>query len=288
MVIALLCSVMVSCNKEGQFNPKKKISKVTYSYTYKWEYYGDYGWETEDQGSYQYVGQIWNWSGKQLESIDYYDEDGTLDYTDYYTYDGKRLSTISWGGSGRYEFVYDKGKLSSIEYYNGSTREAIYSVTHDGGKITKISYTSLGSKAAETHPLPSWMFNLPTSSKQGEGTLRNPKGASSTDYIFEWDGDNVKHFAIQTATDRADYYYTYDKKMSPWCGLWEVGELDYPMIMSKNNVTREEVKYDGSNEVYNISYTYQGNYPTTATVNYSELEDDERYTGTSTTIFDYE
>ena len=287
IALIAICAVMVSCNKEGQFNPKKKISKISYSNSYKWEYYGDYGWETEESGSSSYVGQIWNWNGKQLESIDYYDEDGILSYTEHYTYKGKRLSTISWGGSGRYELLYDKGKLSSIEYYSGSTREAIYTITRDGAKITKIHYASLGSKAAEARPLPTWLFNLPVNDKRGLATLNNPKGSYSVDYIFEWEGDNVKHYSVVTSDGRVDYYYTYDDKLSPWCGLWEVDEIDYPSIMSKNNVVRQEVKYDGDIEVYNVSYTYQGKFPATATVDYNESYDDERYTSTSTTLFDY-
>ena len=67
LVIALICSVMVSCNKEGQFSPKNQISKITYSNSYKTEYYGINGWETMDEGSSNYVGQNWNWNGKQLQ-----------------------------------------------------------------------------------------------------------------------------------------------------------------------------------------------------------------------------
>lgn len=284
IALVAICAVMVSCNKEGQYNPKKKISQISYTESYKSEYWDEYysEWVVEDQESYNYVGQRWNWNGKLLESIDFYDTDGTLDYSEFYTYDGKQLSSISWGGTGRYDLVYEKGKLSSIEYYSGSVLGAVYTFTHDGDKISKMMYTPSEAKATAEHPLPSWLLNIPA--KQ----LQKASKGSSTEWNFEWDGDNVKHITYLTPGDREDYYYTYDNKLNPFRGLWDISEFGFYGVMSKNNVTQEEIKYDGGTEIYNISYTYKGNYPATATASYSYGEEDYRYTATTTTIYDYE
>jgi hypothetical protein len=285
LVIALLCSVMVSCNKEGQFSPKKQISKITCSNSSKSEYYGEYGWETLDESSSNYVSQIWNWNGKQLESIDHY-SDGTLQSTEYFVYEGKKLTSINWGGAERYEFIYEKGKLSTIELYDGSTREAIYNIEHNGKKLSKITVTYFDSKAANAHPLPSWILNLPQR-PQRHNNMNDPKGTDTYEMLYEWDGDNVKHITYLEDGDREDIYYTYDNKLNPMCGLWEMEGSDVSTILSKNNVTREEYRYDGESEVYNYSYTYNGNVPSTQTHSYYYSSDDYRYTSNTTNIYDY-
>ena len=282
LVIALVCAVMVSCNKEGQYNPKKKISQISYSNSYKTEYWNDYDleWETE-QGSSNYVGQRWNWNGNLLESIDYYDEDGTLDYTEYYTYNGKQISSISYGGSGRYEFVYEKNKLSSIDYFSGSTQYYHYELTHDGNKISKMSLTVLNDAKAEVPSLPSFLLNIPT--KQ----LQKASKGGDYEWRFEWDGDNLKHITYLEPGDTYDLYYTYDNKLNPMCGLWDLEEGGIASFMSKNNIVREEYRWDGETDIYNISYTYKGNYPSTAATTYKYSSDDYRYTSTTVTYFDY-
>ncbi len=281
-VIALICSVMVSCNKEGQFNPKKKISQISYANSYKSEYWDEYSleWETE-QGSSNYVGQRWNWNGNLLESIDFYESDGTLDYTEYYTYDGKQISSVNYGGSGRYDFVYEKNKLSAIDYYVGSTHYYHYELTHDGKKISKMTLTVLNDSKAEMPSFPSFLLNIPTKQLQ-----KASKGVEC-EWRFEWDGDNLKHITYLEPGDSYDLYYTYDNKLNPMCGLWDMESGGIAAFMSKNNIVREEYRWDGETEVYNISYTYQGNYPATATTSYNYNSDDYRYTSTTTTYFDY-
>lgn len=287
LVIALICSVMVSCNKEGQFSPKKKISKITCSASSKSEYYDEYdGWVTYDESSSNYVSEIWNWNGKQLESIDHFDSDGTLESTEYFVYDGKKLTSINWGGAARYDFIYEKGKLSTIELYSGSTRAAIYDITHDGNKISKISVTSFDAKAANAHPLPSWILNLPQR-PQRQNNMNAPKETYTYEMQFKWAGDNVEQVTYLEAGAKEDIYFTYDNKLNPMYGLWDVEGSDVNSILSKNNVTREEYRYDGESDVYTYSYTYSGNVPSTQTSSYNYSSDDYRYSSTSTTIYDY-
>ena len=284
IALVAICAVMVSCNKEGQYNPKKKISQISYTESYKSEYWDEYDseWVVADHGSSSYVGQRWNWNGKVLESIDFYESDGTLDYTEYYTYDGKQISSVNYGGSGRYDFVYEKNKLSAIDYYVGSTHYYHYAITHDGNKISKMTLTVLNDDyKGEVPSLPSFLRNIPT--KQ----LQKASKADNYEWRFEWDGDNLMHIAFLEPGDSYDLYYTYDNKLNPMCGLWDMESGGIAAFMSKNNIVREEYRWDGETEVSNISYTYQGNYPATATTSYNYNSDDYRYTSTTTTNFDY-
>ena len=286
LVIALICSVMVSCNKEGQFSPKNQISKITYSNSYKTEYYGINGWETMDEGSSNYVGQIWNWNGKQLESIDKYDEDGTFENTEYFVYDGKKLTSVNWGGAERYDFVYEKGKLSSIELYSGTTREAIYAITHDGNKVSKIVVTVFDSKAAKAHPVPSCILNLPQR-PQGHANMNAPKATETYELQYEWENNNVSHIVYLEDGEREDIYYTYDNKTNPMYGFWNVEGGDMIATLSKNNVTREEYRYNGESSVYTYTYSYNGKIPAMVTTSYNYTSEDYRYTSSNTSIYDY-
>ena len=283
LVIALIGAVMVSCNKEGQFNPKKKISKISYSESYKYEIWNGLSWEVEEQDNSNYVAQRWNWNGNVLEGIDFYSSDGTLSYSEKYTYKGKQLSTISWGGAGRFELVYEKGKLSSIDYYSGSSLISSYVFTHDGNKISKITVNSYDAKATVEHPLPSWLLNVPA-----RDFMKASRENSSYEYEFEWDGKNVKRMTYLAPGEREDYYYSYDNKLNPYYGFWEIDEFDVNSIMSKNNVTRLEYSYDGETHVNDYTYTYVGKYPASMTRTFNSSDDTYRYTSTETTFYDYE
>ena len=284
--VVVLCALMVSCTKEGLYNPKKKISQITYTYSYKSEYWDGNSWVVEDEYNGEDGHQVWNWNGKQLESIDYY-YDGQLSYTDHFTYDGKKLSSISWGSSEHYDFVYEKGKITSIELYDGADRVAVYGITHEGGKITKIAYTAFSGKAAAAHPLPSSVLDLNLPVQKGQAGLNAPKG-SSFEYEFEWSGKNVKHCIYRSANYTAEYYYTYDKKLNPLYGLWEVEMVDFQMVVSKNNVSRVEIHSDNSISITDYSYTYQGDVPTIATGTSTSSSATERVSYSSSAIYDYE
>ena len=78
IVTALAVSVaFIACNKEGAFNPKKKISKVTYK---------------NEKGDVTST-EKWNWGKKTLESIDYGN-----DYIIKFKYDNKdRVTKATYG-----------------------------------------------------------------------------------------------------------------------------------------------------------------------------------------------
>ena len=284
--VVVLCALMVSCTKEGDYSPKKKISKITQSYSYKSEFWDGNSWVVDEEYSAQKGDQVWNWEGKKLASIDYYFA-GVLAYTEYFTYEGNRLASISYGGSGHYKFVYEKGKITSIDVYDGDERLAVYGITHEGGKITKIAYTSFSSRAADVHPLPSCVLDLGLPVQRGETGLNAPKG-SSFEYEFEWTGKNVKHCTYRSASYTAEYFYTYDKKSNPLYGLWEIDAVGFQMFVSKNNFSRVEVHSDNSISITDYSYTYQGDVPTIATGSSTSSSATERVSYSSSTIYDYE
>lgn len=288
----------VSCNKEGVYKPKNKIDRVYRSYSYKYEV-NDYGyWETEDNySSSKYVSQIWNWDGKLLKSISYYDSDGDLDYTENYEYDGKRLSFISWGGSGRYVLNYDKGKLSSIESFYGNVKEASYDITHDNGKITAIRVTSYDYDKSAVAPLPvnALSFFIPAANSESlVETMKKISERNSTKDVYtydiklEWDGKNVSRVSYINGAYTETEDYTYDNKVNPYCGLFDIEDFGLNQILSKNNITRR-VTRDSDNEYdeQEYTYTYDGKVPSMKSYSYSRTYDDYRYSYTYNYYYEY-
>lgn len=114
--------VAASCEKEGVYNPKEKISKIYYSDSYTITFddpaYTAYN-QTGSTG--KYAKEVWKWDGKLLKSITYYDEDGDFEHSDVFHYNGKRLSEIRshWDGDWNYSYVFEyKGKfITSIKEY---------------------------------------------------------------------------------------------------------------------------------------------------------------------------
>ena len=141
LLVAVLTLEMffVSCNKEGLYNPKKKIEKIYSSMEYKSEFYNNGSWNVEHDFIYpKYLAETWNWEGNRLKSISYYTWQGLLYDVETFEYTGLRLSAISWGSGERFVFNYKQGVISSIEGFKETEKTVHYEFTHKNGKIRNI------------------------------------------------------------------------------------------------------------------------------------------------------
>lgn len=301
--ITLLVAVLalglffVSCNKEGQFTPKNKIDRVCYSGTYKYEVYSDGYWSTQNNSNTsKYIQEIWNWDGKLLKSITYYNSDGEMSYTENYEYDGKRLVSISWGSAGRYTINYEKGKISSIEAYDGTVKMFSADFTHENGKITNIRCTDYDNKSSvNALPLNVFRFFIPEASMESIAMSlakihekATTKDIYSYDIKIEWDGKNVSKVTWEEGAYWESNEYTYDNKLNPYAGLFDLDEFGVTEILSKNNVTRR-VYRDSDNDYKerDYIYTYDGKVPTMQTCSYTNTYDNYRYSYTDIYYYEY-
>ena len=302
--ITLLVAVLalglffVSCNKEGQFNPKNKIDRIGYSATINYEVYQNNVWTSQaSQNISRYAREIWNWDGKLLKSISHYNSAGESTYTENYEYDGKRLSKVSWGSAGFYTFSYDHGKLSTIDGYNGTEKKVTYVFTHEKGKISRITVTDYDATKGAFDPIPmnAFRFFIPSANMEAFTEMMakiynqmNTKDIKTWTIDFEWDGKNIEKLTYLSGNYTANYSYTYDNKFNPYSGLFDISDYDYGMVMSKNNITR--MVADNSNNEHverDYVYTYDGRVPTMQTCSYPEtISSSERYV--YTTIYYYE
>jgi hypothetical protein len=263
LFIACVAMLFVSCQKEGVYNPSKKISKI---------YYTSYS-------GIKSLEQVWTWNkDNTLQKIDYYD-DGAIDYTYNFTYEKKRLVRMNDYANNCYvEYKYDKNLLKEANYYVGGTLCDAYTFTYKNGKIVKVTDNWIGSKGGAEKAINPLRFifseELCDAIDQSQKRMGNVGGKATLVYVYEltWDKDNVSKMVTTVSGSSATQTYemSYDKMNNPFYRAY----LDFYFednassgCLSKNNITRieaREVEEDGDvwTGSVNYEYTYEGKYPT--------------------------
>lgn len=158
---------------------------------------------------------------------------------------------------------------------NGADWRTEYKMTHKNGKISKITFSMWDyGKKGQNH-----IAKLPTAFKlfmsepvckafDNQIKANTKKGYEEfyTDtYKYEWEGDNISKM---TDSDGNYYKYTYDKKKNPFYGLFDMNDLDFSDMISKNNVTTE---IDDDGDMIDYMYEYEKNIPVKCTSEYIHI-----------------
>lgn len=255
MLLALfVVASMTSCTKEGVYTPKEKIKRMYVSSTY----------------SEKYLSQSWNWDGKLLKSINHYSSNGTLSWTEDFTYDGKRLVRVdNFLGSEYTTYEYDGKYLKNANYYYRGNLEATSSYEYSNGKMSKMTITYYDSKSGTMGHLESsyipFQDEVVKACNKCMAKLQSnnlEKALDMITYQFTWEGNNVSKIVAMEDGDMATVAIQYDSKNNPLKGFHSLySDVDDDMgpvvIRSKNNVTKMIATYEGENEV--LDYTYQYN-----------------------------
>lgn len=262
LFIACVALLFASCQKEGVYNPSKKISKI---------YFTNYS-------GVKTLKQVWTWNkDNTLEKIDYY-TNGSIDHTYNFTYEKKRLVRMNDYANNSYvEYKYDKNTLKEVNNYVGGTLIDAYTFTYKNGKIVKVTDTWMGAKAAVENAINPLQFilseELSEAIDQSQKRMGNVGGKGTLVYNDEltWDKDNVSKVVttLEGSSETSTYELSYDKKNNPFYHAYlnfyfEDNASDG--YLSKNNITRVElrnVEEDGDvwTGVSNYEYTYEGKYP---------------------------
>lgn len=294
----VLVFAFTSCQKEGVYNPSKKIDRIYRSYTSKSETYINGSWQTvSNTEKAKYISEVWTWDGKLLKEIKHYASDGNLTTTLQFSYDGKRISTITAANS-QYKFHYDGNKMKSIEHISGNTIEEKMEIVHDGNTISKIKVTGYyddDKKGRDIMPIEVLRFIIPNAESASfekvmarMQKISEMKGEYTLTESLEWDGKNVKKVTV--SYDQTETYYIeyqYDDKKNPFYGLFNMEDLGGTEFLSKNNI-KSEREIDG-NEIYetNYNYTYDGKYPETKYYTSAYGNDSYRWTDNYTYYYEY-
>jgi len=248
---ALLIAVFVaalaftSCEKEGQYVPKQKISEIKHTRTYKTPTGTEIS-RTERE--------VWNWNGKVLSYIDYYDANDNRTTTMFRYDNDNRIVEIDYGHATA-KFNYDNNLIKEIELTseNGAMISK-YELEHKGKTVTAINMTfSAVGKSVTSLPFNPLRLFVPENAANKLLECSQTKG--TTRATLTWTGKNITE--MNTSGEyNLSYKYTYDDKNNPYKGLFDVTTLGMDEMFSANNVVREEVTEGGSTKAVNYSYVY--------------------------------
>ena len=293
----LLALAFSSCKKDGQYAPKERISKIYVSTSNSPE---------------KHLECVWTWDDKKLSKIDYLFWNGDLFWTETFKYDSKnRIERVEDLKFNEYvQYTYDGNKLKGMEYYSEGELYQTSTFTYDGNKISKMVIVSKDSDIIDKKT----RFSLIPKEFKNKISPKNDGSDYEVSIELTWDGDNVSYMKM-TSTNSGEYHgehysyeylqecnYTYDNKLNPMKGLWNIGGMtDEESIMllgifSKNNITSitytetESYTMNGQTEtdtytfVRNYNIAYDGKFPTEIMLTGNEESSGYTYT----TYYEYE
>lgn len=226
-----------SCNKEGVYNPKKKIAKIEY---------------TESNGRVHF--ETWKWNKKQLESIT---EDK---FVINFEYDKKsRIEKATFLG-GSVSYIYTGNELTKMDSYDNDFLSATYEFEHTKSQITKITVTihsqvkaSSQMQAALSLVLPQTTCNNVEQFLQKTAEEKQQKAGEPFVYAIEltWDGKNV----VKEVYPDKTIDYTYDENNNPFYDSFKDVVNSNLSGLSQNNVVVSKT-YQKNEYVITNTYTY--------------------------------
>lgn len=269
VILGFIAIGFVACDKEGVYNPKKKISKITY------EYASGSGIGDEEMVYVEREEEVWKWDKNKLVRIEAPEAGYNLDFK----YDGKQVSEIS-DGTDKAVFTYDKSKLEKITLTEeGNSFMNIVVKEREGKKIKKIAYEYTGyaldlfkkpdlkSSRRPTGKMSAIMrFVLPDAvirslEKKAAVTTKNSSNVWIYEVVFIYNGDNVSRIKVIENSDVEVYAYTYDSKKNPFYdALWQL-TLESYSAFSENNIASVTYNEDYPENKIQYTYKYDGNWP---------------------------
>lgn len=294
LFFACFAMLLVSCHKDGVYNPKKKISKIFVTQTS--HYHSEYG--DNDYNSGRQLREVWTWGKKTLDRIDHY-YDNKLSYTQYFSYDKNRLVRVS--SDDMYcTYKYDGKFLQQVDVYEDNVLVRTYKVTHQKGKWSKIEETwydddyMKAGKGDRLMPLRFVLSDEICKSIKESGkkhyAKHGSKGTGSATITLTWEKKNVSRMVVSVSDgDTYTYTYKYDNKKNPYCGfLGEMGEYYGTAMLSENNVIQEDEQSEDGYYSYFYDYTYDGNWPSSLRSSYSHTYEYGSYSsGSSLVEYEY-
>lgn len=257
LTLFVLALSFTSCDKEGVYNPNKKISK---SYL--------------DTGEGKQLTSSWNWNGKLLRTIDYYDLiSGEIAYTHIFSYNDKdqivSISDITNNLTTKY-FYYGNRFDKIVSYHNDEITET-YFFEYDDNKISEIKVVENGLFKNTNNTLNPLKFILPEESLEviNKSVLKaqETRRLGGYEIDIEWLGNNISMVEIEYSDNHTEkMMFKYDNMQNPFCDLWTspTGMVSSGQA-SKNNVTEMThiVSLFGIQDIdlETYLYTYDGKFP---------------------------
>lgn len=308
LLVALAIAVAFtfsSCKKDGAFNPKQRIEKISESRITT----RILGNTTSVDSINPYVSEEWTWSGKILSYITLKDRDGSENGKIVFKYDDKnRITDMTDGYESAIYSYNDKKRLETIKIYDGQENIETFTFAYDGKTLTSIVDTLYDVNSVLKSNLVGRIFPAMLAERFAvPENISHVRGARElvTALTLEWDGKNISQVtSLMTAEgfkSTATYTYEYDDKLNPYCGMYAMyGTYGDEICLSKNNAIKVTLhsKYEGDNgvslqssestTVTEYSYEYDGKFPTSVSHSSTFTIGENTTTTKYTTYYEYE
>lgn len=225
--VALMAFVVAftfsSCQKDGVYHPKKKISKIY----------------VQRDGHDKVLTEQWTWDKNLLSSINFVEDE----YTVNFIYDGKQISKMVVGDQ-VVEFAYDGKKIVSFSAKDAGVAYCTYTFKHDGSLIVGIDAT-INNNYMKNARLIETAFRL-VSPQIAESQMaqlayaaeNQIKGEYSYSDTYTYDHKNVVSVKRHDSDNKDyEYTYTYSDNLNPFYHMLYGSEGDVVAFgLSKNAV----------------------------------------------------
>ena len=223
--------------------------------------------------------EAWNWDGKQLKSIDYYDVKGTLDGTIVFTYNKKnQVQKVDNADADVYtEYFYDNhDRLYLARCVKDGDVAITYSFEYDDDyelseMVIDVDVAELFAPSSKSlvEPL---RYVLPELTFVATNDVLNnaERGGIRCELDFEWIGKNISEIELDYGAFSGTYYFEYDDKLNPFRNFYDLAPEDIDFEgknnLNKNNIvsiTEAKDNIFGDSKTEYIYYTYDGKFPVT-------------------------
>lgn len=273
MVVAFL---FTSCNEDPIDPPEKptlptiknKISEI---------------YDLSDGGDVLCAKYFWN--SNKLTKVDVYENDGSIAYTEKYTYNGDLLTKYE-DGNITATLSYNNNQLSMIIIQDGIDYTMEYVVQErDGDQITKFAIrvyeSDLSAKNTTKNRKNSFLRNSDTFRKKiAKKNSSKDESIEEGWLILQYSANNVVketwgYYDEEDGDYEWDQIYTYDNKTNPFRNIFE-GDISAPYFSENNNLSITEYdEFFGEDLFCTSTYEYENNLPVKQTTTYPWSDGDE-------------
>lgn len=265
IIVALAIGMFLfsSCQKEGQYLPKKKITKIeTLS--------------TTNGITINFGSEEWEWDGKLLNKITYKDGNGDIKTVATFKYGSdKRIEWLHVDNSpliSDYEYVYEGKDLVKIILHNATYDDEVVTFKKVDGKVVEITLSPISSKDFSENGVNPLDFVL---TREVASRIKPLDTKGVTVHKLTWDGKNIVAMEVfSNGVLSMKNTWKYDEMINPFKGLYKSGAASAPEdLFSANNVIEvfsETPAINYSSKV-EFKYEYNGKYPVKRTWTASTL-----------------
>jgi len=272
-----LCLLFLGCEKEGVYNPSKKIKRISYQ---------------ENNGP-KYPDSEWSWEKNLLKKIQYFNG-FTYSYDARYSYEKNQLVKVEESNGWFWKVSYNSNLYDKVEYFDTKgTIQITVKFTYDKTKVSRMDITFYDYDDIYknfTSLQGGFMSNLLSKeliqSFERIVLKSKNKAAIPTTYkvTYTYNKDNIKEQVMEYNESDEDSsfsykstvkYEKYDNKLNPMYRFYQMGE-GIGFVSPKNNplevivetyfnyVYFGEVETDFERYTISCDYSYDGQFPTEA------------------------